>query len=93
MKSSLPKEIFSPGCIFSVSSLKLKILRVQPDANKIYLLVRGKDASSAKQRVQEEVITSFSMHFPLALQRLLTVNSSTCSPHSGQAEAEGVLQF
>ena len=70
-----------------------KILRVQPDANKIYLLVRGKDASSAKQRVQEEVITSLSMHFPLALQRLLTVNRSTCSPHSGQAEAEGVLQF
>ncbi|XP_066326786.1 fatty acyl-CoA reductase 1-like [Miscanthus floridulus] len=33
-----------------------KILRVQPDATKIYLLVRGKDASSAKQRVQEEVI-------------------------------------
>ncbi|EES15187.1 fatty acyl-CoA reductase 1 [Sorghum bicolor] len=33
-----------------------KILRVQPDANKIYLLVRGKDASSAKQRVQQEVI-------------------------------------
>ncbi|CAD6245633.1 unnamed protein product [Miscanthus lutarioriparius] len=33
-----------------------KILRVQPDANKIYLLVRGTDASSAKQRAQEEVI-------------------------------------
>ena len=32
-----------------------KILRVQPDANKIYLLVRGTDASSAKQRAQEEV--------------------------------------
>ena len=70
-----------------------KILRVQPDANKIYLLVRGKDVSSAKQRMQEEVITSLSMHFPLALQRLLTVNRSTSSPHSGQAEAEGVLQF
>ncbi|KAJ1269625.1 hypothetical protein BS78_07G225900 [Paspalum vaginatum] len=32
-----------------------KILRVQPDANKIYLLVRGTDASSAKLRVEEEV--------------------------------------
>ncbi|CAN6270552.1 unnamed protein product [Urochloa humidicola] len=35
-----------------------KILRVQPDASKIYLLVRGADASSAQQRVQEEVINS-----------------------------------
>jgi fatty acyl-CoA reductase len=34
-----------------------KILRVQPDANKIYLLVRGTDESSAKQRVQQEVTT------------------------------------
>jgi len=42
-----------------------KILRVQPDATKIYLLVRGKDASSAKQRVQEEVITSLCLHFSL----------------------------
>ncbi|XP_066397017.1 alcohol-forming fatty acyl-CoA reductase-like isoform X2 [Miscanthus floridulus] len=34
-----------------------KILRVQPDAKKMYLLVRGTDAAlSAKQRVQEEVI-------------------------------------
>ncbi|KAL6661995.1 hypothetical protein ACP70R_001379 [Stipagrostis hirtigluma subsp. patula] len=33
-----------------------KILRVQPDVNKIYLLVRGIDAPSAKQRVQQEVI-------------------------------------
>ncbi|TVU04554.1 hypothetical protein EJB05_47668 [Eragrostis curvula] len=32
-----------------------KILRVQPDVNKIYLLVRGIDAPSAKQRVQQEV--------------------------------------
>ncbi|KAJ1269627.1 hypothetical protein BS78_07G226000 [Paspalum vaginatum] len=32
-----------------------KILRVQPDTKKIYLLVRGTDASSAKLRVQEEV--------------------------------------
>ncbi|CAL5032760.1 unnamed protein product [Urochloa decumbens] len=35
-----------------------KILRVQPDASKIYLLVRGADASSAQQRVQEEVINT-----------------------------------
>ncbi|PUZ52679.1 hypothetical protein GQ55_6G288500 [Panicum hallii var. hallii] len=35
-----------------------KILRVQPDANKLYLLVRGTDASSAQQRVQKEVIDS-----------------------------------
>ncbi|KXG25400.1 fatty acyl-CoA reductase 1 isoform X2 [Sorghum bicolor] len=33
-----------------------KILRVQPDVNKIYLLVRGTNESSAKQRVQQEVI-------------------------------------
>uniref|UniRef100_A0A0A9CMK3 Fatty acyl-CoA reductase n=1 Tax=Arundo donax TaxID=35708 RepID=A0A0A9CMK3_ARUDO len=33
-----------------------KILRVQPDVNKVYLLVRGIDAPSAMQRVQEEVI-------------------------------------
>ncbi|XP_062190869.1 fatty acyl-CoA reductase 1-like [Phragmites australis] len=33
-----------------------KILRVQPDVNKMYLLVRGIDAPSAKQRVQQEVI-------------------------------------
>ncbi|XP_062195170.1 fatty acyl-CoA reductase 1-like [Phragmites australis] len=33
-----------------------KILRVQPDVNKIYLLVRAIDAPSAKQRVQQEVI-------------------------------------
>ncbi|KAL6858736.1 hypothetical protein ACP4OV_017738 [Aristida adscensionis] len=33
-----------------------KILRVQPDVNKIYLLVRGLDTPSAKQRVQQEVI-------------------------------------
>ncbi|RCV32256.1 hypothetical protein SETIT_6G244100v2 [Setaria italica] len=33
-----------------------KILRVQPDANKMYLLVRGTDAASAQQRVQQEVI-------------------------------------
>ncbi|KAL6858737.1 hypothetical protein ACP4OV_017739 [Aristida adscensionis] len=36
-----------------------KILRVQPDVRKMYLLVRGgTDASSAKQRVQEEVIST-----------------------------------
>jgi len=46
-----------------------KILRVQPDANKIYLLVRGKDASSAKQRVQEEVIISLCLHTSLLLYR------------------------
>uniref|UniRef100_A0A0A9E3P2 Fatty acyl-CoA reductase n=1 Tax=Arundo donax TaxID=35708 RepID=A0A0A9E3P2_ARUDO len=33
-----------------------KILRVQPDVNKIYLLVRGIDVPSANQRVQQEVI-------------------------------------
>ncbi|CAL5000565.1 unnamed protein product [Urochloa decumbens] len=33
-----------------------KILRVQPDANKIYLLVRGTTDASAQERVQQEVI-------------------------------------
>ncbi|XP_062192707.1 fatty acyl-CoA reductase 1-like [Phragmites australis] len=33
-----------------------KVLRVQPDVHKMYLLVRGIDAPSAKQRVQQEVI-------------------------------------
>ncbi|CAL5000301.1 unnamed protein product [Urochloa decumbens] len=33
-----------------------KILRVQPDVHKIYLLVRGIDEPTAKQRVQQEVI-------------------------------------
>ncbi|TVT98657.1 hypothetical protein EJB05_56031 [Eragrostis curvula] len=33
-----------------------KILRVQPDVNKMYLVVRGTDALSAKQRVDREVI-------------------------------------
>ncbi|GJN15461.1 hypothetical protein PR202_gb02379 [Eleusine coracana subsp. coracana] len=33
-----------------------KILRVQPDVNKIYLLVRGVDEPSAKHRVDQEVI-------------------------------------
>jgi alcohol-forming fatty acyl-CoA reductase len=32
-----------------------KILRVQPDVNKIYLLVRSIDEPSAKHRVQQEV--------------------------------------
>lgn len=32
-----------------------KILRVQPDVHKIYLLVRAIDEPSAKQRVQQEV--------------------------------------
>ncbi|XP_066352789.1 fatty acyl-CoA reductase 1-like [Miscanthus floridulus] len=32
-----------------------KILRVQPDVSRIYLLVRATDAPSAKQRVQQEV--------------------------------------
>ena len=40
-----------------------KILRVQPDANKIYLLVRGTNESSAKQRVQQEVVTSLSCFY------------------------------
>jgi fatty acyl-CoA reductase len=34
-----------------------KILRVQPDVHKIYLLVRGIDEPTAKQRVQQEVYT------------------------------------
>ncbi|CAO2186441.1 unnamed protein product [Urochloa humidicola] len=33
-----------------------KILRVQPDVHKMYLLVRGIDEPTAKQRVQQEVI-------------------------------------
>ncbi|KAJ1269629.1 hypothetical protein BS78_07G226300 [Paspalum vaginatum] len=33
-----------------------KILRVQPDVHKIYLVVRGIDETCAKQRVQQEVI-------------------------------------
>ncbi|KAG2580683.1 fatty acyl-CoA reductase 1-like [Panicum virgatum] len=33
-----------------------KIMRVQPDVHKIYLLVRAIDEPSAKQRVQQEVI-------------------------------------
>uniref|UniRef100_J3MV94 Fatty acyl-CoA reductase n=1 Tax=Oryza brachyantha TaxID=4533 RepID=J3MV94_ORYBR len=32
-----------------------KILRVQPDVKKIYLLVRAIDEASAKQRVQSEL--------------------------------------
>ncbi|TVU09007.1 hypothetical protein EJB05_42443 [Eragrostis curvula] len=32
-----------------------KILRVKPDVNKMYLVVRGTDALSAKQRVDREV--------------------------------------
>ena len=37
-----------------------KIMRVQPDVHKIYLLVRAIDEPSAKQRVQQEV----HMHTP-----------------------------
>uniref|UniRef100_A0A453RRI6 Fatty acyl-CoA reductase n=1 Tax=Aegilops tauschii subsp. strangulata TaxID=200361 RepID=A0A453RRI6_AEGTS len=33
-----------------------KILRVQPDVRRIYLLVRAMDAHSAKQRVEAEVL-------------------------------------
>jgi hypothetical protein len=33
-----------------------KILRVQPEVRKIYLLVRAIDAESAKQRVEAEVL-------------------------------------
>ena len=32
-----------------------KILRVEPQVKKIYLLVRAQDSESAKQRVQSEV--------------------------------------
>jgi fatty acyl-CoA reductase len=40
-----------------------KILRVQPDVKKIYLLVRAIDQASANQRVQSEVDSSHpSMH-------------------------------
>jgi fatty acyl-CoA reductase len=32
-----------------------KILRVQPDVKKLYLLVRANDVESATRRVQDEV--------------------------------------
>jgi fatty acyl-CoA reductase len=39
-----------------------KILRVQPDVRKIYLLVRAIDADSAKQRVEAEVLINSNLH-------------------------------
>ncbi|PWZ26147.1 Fatty acyl-CoA reductase 1 [Zea mays] len=56
-------EYFKGKCILVTGStgflgkiLVEKILRVQPDVRKIYLLVRAVDEPSAKQRVQQEVI-------------------------------------
>jgi fatty acyl-CoA reductase len=43
---------------FLVKILVEKILRVQPQVHKMYLLVRAIDAPSAEQRVQQEVIGS-----------------------------------
>ena len=36
-----------------------KILRVQPDVKKLFLLIRATDAESAKQRVKTEVKTKY----------------------------------
>ena len=38
-----------------------KILRVQPDVRKLYLLVRSPDAASAQHRVLTEVRFAFSL--------------------------------
>ncbi|VAI74955.1 unnamed protein product [Triticum turgidum subsp. durum] len=45
-----------------------KILRVQPDVRRIYLLVRAMDAHSAKQRVEAEVLAK------------LTHSNTSCDP-------------
>ncbi|XP_066326842.1 fatty acyl-CoA reductase 1-like [Miscanthus floridulus] len=56
-------DYFKGKCILVTGStgflgkiLVEKILRVQPDVHKIYLIVRAIDEPSAKQRVQQEVI-------------------------------------
>jgi hypothetical protein len=52
-----------------------KVLRVQPDANKIYLLVRGTDAASAQQRVQQEVQFVPCMHASYISLLIVTIIS------------------
>jgi hypothetical protein len=49
--------IISISCLFVV--LVEKILRVQPDVKKIFLLIRAADVESAKQRVETEVKTKY----------------------------------
>ncbi|VAI41016.1 unnamed protein product [Triticum turgidum subsp. durum] len=44
------------NCKASFSMLVEKILRVQPDVKRIYLLVRAADAAAARQRVETEVV-------------------------------------
>jgi hypothetical protein len=40
-----------------------KILRVQPDVKKLYLLVRAPDAASAEQRILSQVSQSHAIAF------------------------------
>jgi len=40
-----------------------KILRVQPDVKKLFLLIRSADVESAKQRVETEVKTKIFLLF------------------------------
>ncbi|GJN31937.1 hypothetical protein PR202_gb20399 [Eleusine coracana subsp. coracana] len=55
----LEKSILITGSTGFLGKLLVeKILRVQPDVKKLYLLVRAPDAASAKKRVLSEVYIS-----------------------------------
>ena len=56
-----------------------KILRVQPDTNKLYLLVRGTDASSAQQRVQQEVCSFPSRQASPCMHDVLPTSFCACN--------------
>jgi hypothetical protein len=47
-----------------------KILRVQPDVKKLYLLVRAPDAASAEQRILSQVSQSHVIAFDDQIQML-----------------------
>ncbi|KAK9940754.1 hypothetical protein M0R45_017397 [Rubus argutus] len=51
------KTIFITGATGLLGMVLVeKILRVQPDVKKIYLLLRASDAKSATQRLRDEII-------------------------------------
>ncbi|XP_039014242.1 fatty acyl-CoA reductase 8-like [Hibiscus syriacus] len=53
------KTIFVTGATgFLAKVLVEKILRLQPDVNKLYLLVRASDEKSATQRLYNEIIST-----------------------------------
>ena len=58
-----------------------KIVRVQPDVSRIYLLVRATDAASAKQRVQQEVITNPHHHLLGAVHAALWALHALSTPN------------